>query len=187
MSKHTIPITAIIEYKGKFLFTKRNHNASNFSSKWVFPGGKAEIGEDIIQTIFRELKEETGLKFENKIAFLSAYQFSRSEDQSSSQGLVFLVKAKSDDVKLNHELAEYKWINPIDIIKYKNETIYGMEVHVRNAIIMLKKDMLIDWRYYSVTTYQKQNCIMDINYFEKLINTKNIDKFLKDEKNILPS
>ena len=46
----------IINSEGKFLLQQRKDNAS-----WALPGGKLEIGENITQTVIREVKEETGL------------------------------------------------------------------------------------------------------------------------------
>ena len=174
--KHTIPVTGIIENGGKFLFIRRSRLSTNMPGKWVFPGGKCEKGEDVIEALYRELKEETGLSFTNDIAFLSSYQFLRKEDQSSSEGLVFLVRSKDKTVKKNFSGEEYKWINPEDICDYEfkyddikdfdienNVTIPGMEVHVRNAFIILKKNMLLDRRLFSVTKYQKNKCTRKSN------------------------
>gem|GEM_PF-3878733 len=36
-TKHTISVTAIIEYQGNFLFIKRRGDVSNFPGKRVFP------------------------------------------------------------------------------------------------------------------------------------------------------
>src|SRR5680860_590790 len=161
--KHTLSVTAIIENGGKFLFVKRDQSLGNFPNKWVFPGGKVEIGEDVIQTLYRELSEETGLEFTNELAFVSAYQFSRAEDNSSSQGLVFLVRSQNTEVKTDSSIAEHKWINPKDIMDYEKDTIYGMEVHVRNATVLLKANALFDKRLFSVTEYQNNKCSMDLS------------------------
>ena len=186
--KHTIPVTGIIENNGKFLFIRRSRLSTNMPGKWVFPGGKCEKGEDVIEALYRELKEETGLSFTNDIAFLSSYQFLRKEDQSSSEGLVFLVRSQDRNIKKDFSGEEYKWINPEDICDYKfkyddikdydienNVTIPGMEVHVRNAFIILKKNMLLDRRLLSVTKYQKKKCTMDKEYFRKIENNHEID------------
>lgn len=179
--QHTLSVTAIIENNGKFLFVKRDSSMGNFPDKWVFPGGKVEHGEDVIQALYRELEEETGLDLTNDFAFLSSYQFSRKEDNSSSQGLVFLVRSRNTSVKPDPSIAECRWINPEDITDYEKNTIYGMEVHVRNAMIILKKGLLLDKRLFSVTDYQTEKCYMNKVYFMELKNAKTVEEFL--EKN----
>jgi 8-oxo-dGTP diphosphatase len=170
--KHTVSVTAVVEHKGKFLFIRRASSVGNFADLWVFPGGKVEAGEDVVQALRRELQEETGLDFYDEIAFLTSYQFSRKEDESSSQGLVFLVRAKSPEVKAQDEdIAEYAWIEPEEIIDYKDKTIYGMECHVRQAILTLQKDWLADWRLLSVTEYQQQKGSMTKEYLRGLRTT----------------
>lgn len=190
--KHTIPITAIIENNGEFLFIKRSKNSTNMAGKWVFPGGKIEKGEDALQALFRELKEETGLDFKEEVAFLSSYTFLRIEDNSSSLGLVFLVKSNNREIKTDDSIEEYRWIKPYEIADYKfsykpiedfenekNVTIPGMEVHVRNAIIALKKNALINYHLLSVTEYQVKNCSIDKEYLINLQKCNKIEKFFK--------
>lgn len=178
--KHTLSVTAVVECGGKFLFVKRPQTLGNFPDKWVFPGGKVEAGEDVIQALLRELVEETGLEFHNELAFLSAYQFTREEDHSSTQGLVFLVRSRDMHVHPDSEsIAQFRWITPEDIIDYRNNTIYGMEVHVRNALIILRRKMLLDWHLLSVTTYQTNQGQMDKDYFRGLIEAADIDEFLR--------
>lgn len=196
--KHTIPITAIIENGGEFLFIRRSRNSKNMAGKWVFPGGKIEVGEDAIQALYRELNEEIGLELTNQVAFLSSYKFVREEDGSSSVGFVFIVRAKNREVKKDESIEEYKWIKPEEIADYdfsyksiKNfdienkVTIPGMEVHVRNAIIALKKNALIDYRLLTVSEYQDRKCSMNKEYLISLQNTNNIGEFCI-EGNIFP-
>lgn len=52
--------TAIITYpENKILLIKRSTRP--FVGYWALPGGRAEPGEDVAQTVLREVKEETGL------------------------------------------------------------------------------------------------------------------------------
>ena len=185
---HTIPITAIIENEGQFLFIKRSRNSQNMAGKWVFPGGKLEKGEDAIQALYRELSEETGLEFTENFAFVSAYQFLRAEDQSSSQGLVFLVQSKSRNIKEDPNIEEYRWINPEEIAMFKfsyapikdfdnetNVTIPGMEVHVRNALIIITRGLFLNRHLASVTEYQKRKCTMSKEHLLSFKNPKKLD------------
>lgn len=199
-NKHTIPVTAVIENNGEFLFIKRSRNAKNMAGKWVFPGGKCEKSEDVIGALYRELKEETGLSFTNDIAFLSAYHFSREEDNSSSQGLVFLVRSINRNIKENPSCEEYRWIKPEEIVNYnfsyknikdfdkqKDVTIPGMEVHVRNALIILKKNLLLDKRLFSVTEYQDKQCTMDKDYFKNVSDICEKEEQVFEKINYFPT
>lgn len=199
-NKHTIPVTAVIENNGEFLFIKRSRNAKNMAGKWVFPGGKCEKSEDVIGALYRELKEETGLSFTNDIAFLSAYHFSREEDNSSSQGLVFLVRSINRNIKENPSCEEYRWIKPEEIVNYnfsyknikdfdkqKDVTIPGMEVHVRNALIILKRNLLLDRRLFSVTEYQDKQCTMDKDYFKNVSDICEKEEQVFEKINYFPT
>ncbi|MCK4453977.1 NUDIX hydrolase [Candidatus Parcubacteria bacterium] len=66
---HIVAVTCLIENNGRFLLIKRSSKEDYYGGKWVFPGGKVEREEDVIQTLLREIKEETGLETQRKVAF----------------------------------------------------------------------------------------------------------------------
>lgn len=61
----TIVVGVITNDKGEVLLCKRNEPELVFAhGKWEFPGGGIEFGEDPIEAVKREVKEETGVDVE---------------------------------------------------------------------------------------------------------------------------
>lgn len=189
-NKHTLSVTAVIEYQGKFLFAQRKGQLGNFGGQWVFPGGKVEKGEDAIQALIREISEETGITIYPELQLISTYKFYRAEDNSSSQGQVFLMRAKDDILRFDEDsFQDVKWILPEDICEYvdSKQTIYGMEVHVRNAVIVLRTNSMIDWKYISVTLYQEAKCKMTKSYLIGLKEAQDVGQYLQQNNGHLPN
>ncbi|HLD57583.1 MAG TPA: NUDIX domain-containing protein [archaeon] len=136
---HIVPVTAAIEKGGKFLLVKRSESEANFPGKWMFPGGKVEKGEDALQGLIREIKEETGIEIEDKIALLRTYHFTRS-DGGNALGFNFVVQWKAGEVVLGDGLIDYAWILPEEIAKYN--TIKGFEIMVNSAKEIIEKGLL---------------------------------------------
>ncbi len=136
---HIVPVTAAIEKRGKFLLVKRSDQEPNFPGKWMFPGGKVEIGEDALQGLLREIKEETGIEIEDKIALLRTYYFTRS-DGGNALGFNIVAQWKAGEVVLGDGLVNHAWILPEEITKY--DTIKGFEIMVNSAKEIIEKGLL---------------------------------------------
>lgn len=132
--KHIVAITAVIKNKqgNKVLVAKRGANEVAYPGKWAFPGGKLEQGERIIDALKREVLEEVGLEIEDKKRFLEDFTFLR-KDGHNVVGLCFEVFAKSEDVKLDKDFDEYKWVSLDELNEL--DCIPGMEKEVELAFV----------------------------------------------------
>ena len=103
---------SVIEYKNKILITKRL-NKNFLPGLWEFPGGKIEKNETAIETIVREVKEETNLTVSNPI-FLGNIKHKYSHFGVNIS--LFISFPKS--IKSLNLSQEYRWIRMKDILNY---------------------------------------------------------------------
>jgi mutator protein MutT len=113
---HIVAITALIKNstKDKFLVLKRSQSELAFPGKWSFPGGKAERGESVLDTLRREVKEESGLDIEDSKRFLKDFNFIRPDDRNVI-GFCFEVVATHNNVAVGHGFDEYRWVTPDEL------------------------------------------------------------------------
>jgi phosphoglycolate phosphatase len=101
--------------RGKVLMI-RTHKWSNL---WGIPGGKVKYGENCIDALRRELKEETNLDVTD-VAFVLVQDCIRSEEFYREEHFVLLnyTCRCADDapVKLNEEAVEFGWVPPDDAL-----------------------------------------------------------------------
>lgn len=130
--KHIVAITALIKNKAgdKFLIVKRHKNEIAFPGKWAFPGGKVEKGQNILETLKKEIMEEVGLEIEDFKKFLKDYTFIRP-DGHNVVGFCFEVITKTEDVTISEDFEDFKWITPEELLDF--DYIKGMEEEVKNV------------------------------------------------------
>ncbi|MGH9981100.1 MAG: bis(5'-nucleosyl)-tetraphosphatase [Nitrososphaeraceae archaeon] len=83
-----------------------------FSGHWDFPKGNRERGENYIETIRREIKEETGISDLNFIdGFVKeiSYKYLRHNQLISKKVVYFLARTNSKDVVLSSEHTDFVW------------------------------------------------------------------------------
>jgi len=105
---------------------------------WDFPKGHQEKGETEIETMERELKEETGLKdlqtiwgFKSQVRYF--YRAGRNEKEERKKSgeninilkrvVYYLAETKNKNVKISFEHTGYEWLGYGDALKritYKN-------------------------------------------------------------------
>lgn len=95
-------VEAIIIKDNALLFLKRKNNP--VKGEWWFPGGRIRKGETFKETLYREVKEETGLAVDI-IKFVGVYN--RIFPDRHDVTIVFLCRCFDDEVTLNNEHSEY--------------------------------------------------------------------------------
>jgi len=138
-------LTFLIEHKRRFLLIKRIDTEKNFPNYWSFPGGRAQVGETIVDTIKRKVSGETGLKIKQRFAFLDTYSF------KYSTGLTILLQAPFDKVTPNlTEVADFAWVKTLDDLQ-KYRRIPGIDNHLVTATKALRANKWIETKEFELT------------------------------------
>ncbi len=156
---HRISLTAIIQKDGKYLITRRSLDKKAFPGRWTVPGGGLEVDDYInmprptsesqwyfavTNTLKREVKEETNLEIKN-IRYLLDLTFIRS-DGIPVVVLSYYCDWQSDEVKLNEENIDYKWVSFEEAKNYDLiEGILG-EIEMVDRIIKGEDPTKVEYR-----------------------------------------
>jgi ADP-ribose pyrophosphatase YjhB (NUDIX family) len=112
---------AVIMRKGKVLMVKRNREP--FKGTWMFPAGFTDFGEHPLETVSREVLEETGLKVE-KAELIDVFQ---AEDDPRNPGhFVFFYKVEASGGEIKTDEEENQEIAWVDL---QNPPEIGFESH----------------------------------------------------------
>ncbi|MEM2760638.1 MAG: bis(5'-nucleosyl)-tetraphosphatase [Nitrososphaerales archaeon] len=116
---------------GAVLFTDKNGKIEYLllhypTGHWDFAKGNIEEGEDELDTVKREVREETSI---DSIEFIDgfrkkiSYNYKRNGRFVHKEVIFYLAKTNAQDVRLSFEHKGYKWLNYEDAMKlltYKN-------------------------------------------------------------------
>lgn len=103
------------------------------AGRWDFPKGNMEKGESELETVRREVEEETGL---DRITIvpgfrrLIEYYYRRDGKNVHKQVVYFLASTKAEDVKISHEHQGFGWFSYQDALErasYDNSKITLVE------------------------------------------------------------
>lgn len=94
---------------GKLLIIKREPKDAQCPEAWEIPGGRLDPGEDPVEGLKRETKEEVGVDIE-VLNPLSVRHFTRADGQIITM-VVFLCKPLNKDIKISDEHTHFEWID----------------------------------------------------------------------------
>ena len=93
---------------------------------WDFPKGNIEQGEVPVETMMREVREETGLTSVEPVAGFEKvieYFYRRDGKRVHKQVIFFLAESRKKDVTLSFEHQEYAWLplgKALKVVTYAN-------------------------------------------------------------------
>lgn len=104
----------LVNEKNEVLLGLRKSKLGN--NTWGFPGGKLNYGEDIIDCIVREVKEETDLIIDN-MEYIGTTNDIMLEDNQHYITMFFSTTTFNGKLKLNEpdKCIEWKWFKPKEL------------------------------------------------------------------------
>jgi 8-oxo-dGTP diphosphatase len=116
-------VSAIIKNDaGEILFIRRSESSKYGKGLLQLPGGRLEFGEQPIDALKREIKEELGCEFipaTGRVIAASIHIFEFGGMQIELVGIAYAGKINGD-IHLNQEASEYKWIKMKDALKLQD-------------------------------------------------------------------
>jgi len=115
----------------KILLVKRNFDHEE-GGLWSLPGGTREDGENVKDTLIREINEELGINVK-KISFLKEY---KRKSKSKIVIASYFIATIEGDIKLNKkELSYYKWFEfnevPKKLAYLQNEVLKDYSFYIK--------------------------------------------------------
>jgi 8-oxo-dGTP diphosphatase len=114
-----VGVGVVVICDGKILLEKRKYEPGK--GKWSIPGGLVELGENVEQTVIREVKEETGLEVKKPEHIDVVDNVVRDENGEVKYHFViidYFVKLKGGTLKAASDAEELNWVPLSDVEKY---------------------------------------------------------------------
>ncbi len=120
-------VKALIERNGKLLVLKTE---TENDVLWVLPGGRVEYGEEPVEALKRELKEEISTVAEIGDPF-GMYYFYIGKESEGDQVVLTAFEADIEDQEVDissnpadENITEYRWMKPDELIeKTSNDSL----------------------------------------------------------------
>jgi ADP-ribose pyrophosphatase YjhB (NUDIX family) len=126
---------ALIERDGKFLLVKESGGPDR--GKWNTPGGRIDVGENPLDSVKREVLEETGFPFTPKY-LLGIYSVARMDLKEKMNGLIahplkFIFVgdiSESQTSEIQEDVSEIKWFTYEEIQKMSSDELRDPDIKI---------------------------------------------------------
>ncbi|MCK5413302.1 MAG: NUDIX hydrolase [Candidatus Pacebacteria bacterium] len=118
MKKVSVSQKAIIYNKqGQILILHRTSGAPSNPNSWDLPGGELDFGEDVLDGIIREIREETNLTCKD----IKPFDVESHIDENGEFWVTIAYKCHCNlgDIKLSFEHDQFQWISKKEINKFE--------------------------------------------------------------------
>jgi 8-oxo-dGTP pyrophosphatase MutT (NUDIX family) len=124
-------VTCFLRFKGKILILKRSDLVRTSKGRWAGVAGYVEKGEKPEDTARKEIGEETGIR--NARLVRKGEPFSVKSETTTFRVHPFLFEVDTDEVTIDWEHTEFRWIEPEDIEKY--DTVPKLPNSLRSVLL----------------------------------------------------
>ncbi|ARS64743.1 pyrimidine (deoxy)nucleoside triphosphate pyrophosphohydrolase [Candidatus Nitrosomarinus catalina] len=128
-------VTSFIKYNDQILILKRSEKVRSMKGLWSGVSGIIENNENPIDRAKIEIFEEVGIK-EKEIKLVKKLEKMKIQSQQYKNHeweiFPFLFETKNDNIKLNWENSEFKWIQPKELKNY--QTVPSLEKILVNLL-----------------------------------------------------
>jgi len=116
MKNISVAVKAIIlNDEGKILAIRRSATDPSRPLTWDVPGGEVEEGEDLEESILREIKEEVGITVSNIEIFDAVGSYNKKGEYWI--GIGYKAKAIETNVILSFEHDQYEWLTKEEFLQ----------------------------------------------------------------------
>ena len=128
-------VTSFIKFNDEILILKRSEKVRSMKGLWSGVSGIIENNENPIDRAKIEIFEEVGIK-EKEIKLVKKLEKMKIQSQQYKNHeweiFPFLFETKNDNIKLNWENSEFKWITPKELKNY--QTVPSLEKILVNLL-----------------------------------------------------
>ena len=114
-------VNCVLKYKDKILLVQRNKSMKLYPEYWNGISGFLDDNKSLEEKVFEELKEEVGLVEKDVLSIKPGQVFDQDAPDYNKTWIVHpvLVNVKSDQIKLDWEAQNYKWLKLSEVKKLK--------------------------------------------------------------------